>query len=180
MEQPIIVHYRNTIDEFIAAQTLNRQWIRKRNMPKNVFVIIILVVTFSYFIFSSWAQMSKTDIDRFLFTLIPVVIFIIGIILTINLLTKKVWKDTFEKYPVKNKEVEYLISSDGIQSKNPLSSFEMLWDNIITVLHGRTGFLLFTHPQITHWIPNHGFENEDAISSFVTIAKSKVKKYYKV
>jgi len=175
MEQPIIVRYRYTQDEFVAAQKMNQQRNRKRSIIKGLTALVILAGSIAYFLITS--ELKFTEI---LSMIIGSCMFLAMIYLITLLLYRKIWSDSFNQYPAKNMEVEYYFTPDGIQNSDPLARSEIHWEGITEIIQGNKGFMLFTHPQIMHWIPIHGFENEDAVSAFVTLAKDKIKKFHQL
>jgi len=177
IEQPVTVHYRFTMDEFITSQTMGRRRMKKAIMLICLIIAIIIILTIGYAnIILSW-NLFKSGFYNIITIFSSIAIFMSIIIFYLTLAYQKTLNNAFEQYLAKNMEVEYRFSTEGIQSVTSISHSEMLWENISEIVQVKQGFMLFTNSQIMHWIPIHGFENQGAVLAFMTMAKEKVNNF---
>jgi hypothetical protein len=168
MEQPIIVGYRWTVDEFIAANSL----VNQRSMLIRPFFRILLVMIILFAILSMGFILYQKNWG------LLAIFAIVGLAVVIRKpLNRWGWRRQFTKHPNQNFELEMQFTSSIIYSSSKLGKSETIWDAIIEVVEAKNGFLMFTTPQICLWLPIHGFQNENDIITFRTLAQSKVTKY---
>jgi len=168
MDQPIIVRYRWTADEFVAVNTL----IRRRAWLMRPFFRVLLLVMILFGLFSIGFSVYQRS-----WGLLAMLVAVGIVVATNKPLNVWGWRRQFKKQPAEDTGIEIQFTPSLISSNTELGKSELVWDAFIEVVEAKNGFLLFVTPQICNWLPIHSFQNDSDITAFKTLAKSKVKKY---
>jgi len=92
-------------------------------------------------------------------------------------LVRKAVLKSYAKKSDRDLVINYQFSEDGLSCKSDVSSSEMLWRTILSVLRTKDGFLLYLSEIQIHWLPVHGFQNPADVDRFADLARGKVSEY---
>jgi len=104
--------------------------------------------------------------------LVPILVGILWFLTSITNLPRRT-----EKRLDLDNDVEYQVFSDKIVSSSQFARSELIWQLITEVIRTRQGFLLKQLTNLFFWLPYHGFGNEQAITEFDELVRSRVKRY---
>jgi len=165
MEQPIIVRYHWTADEYIISYDCHK---RRSMRPAfrtayNILFILSCLASIFLFVHRDWIVASVSGL-----CFIWWVFSIFG--------TKMILRNQFAKRPDQDSDIEYQFSPEGITITTSHAHSEMKWETLTEVVRTPKGYLLYPFPQLYYWLPKEGFENEEAYERFFELAKSKINK----
>ena len=85
-----------------------------------------------------------------------------------------VWsaKRNFRKNPSANKTIRWTISEQGLKNETEGAETRFMWDKLIKVEEGKSGFLLFPQPRLAHWIPKSSFRNDKEMNNFRNLVRN--------
>jgi len=72
---------------------------------------------------------------------------------------------------------EYLFCAEGMESKTDVGSGSLKWSAFSRAQETRDGVLLYTHPQIFHWMPKTAFQSDSEYQRFIDLVKSSVQAF---
>ena len=90
------------------------------------------------------------------------------------------WRRNFNKRPDKDIEVECQFFPEKIVMDAILGHSEFIWDALYEVTQAKEGYLVFLTPQIFHWLPRHGFGNDEGYHAFAELARQRVKTFREI
>jgi hypothetical protein len=89
---------------------------------------------------------------------------------------KRITKRTFRKLPTANLDIHWSITEDLLNQQSKGASMSLEWSRLLKAVEAKSGFLLFTHPQMAIWLPKNALAvptDLDLLRSF--IGKNQIK-----
>ena len=113
-----------------------------------------------------WQSWLSRSVDGFLIYLVfaPLVLWTLS-------------RSWVSRNPDWNHQVQYTISSDRWLIESHTLRNEFLWPPVKSVVRVREGFVVDFHDRSFRWLPNHGYESDAAVETFVDMVKSHDVKY---
>lgn len=173
MDQPIIVRYQATENDYCMAQLVAIKGSIRPLYRALLYLIIVLILASAAITFSSrqWAPFGLT----ILFLSVAISYTPLGSPLN-NLIIRR----RFRRRPNLSNESEWQFTPDKIISHDNQSHTEVVWERVIQLFISKNGVLLYLIPQLGHWLPRHAFQDDAAYEAFVALVKSKVAKVVEV
>ena len=173
MEQPIVVRYRLTLEEYLQGRHYNARWTCRPlyRLFAHFFVCMMMVV--GIFGITDRGHNAPPLIVSLVLILVGVYWFAIR-----RFHNRWMLRHDFSKHPDKDVEVEWRISSNKL-SHGVAPDFELNWEIFRFIVCAPKGVLLY-FPTGYFWLPRYSFANDTEYERFIELAKSKFRKLYHV
>ena len=80
----------------------------------------------------------------------------------------------FEVSNRRDAEIEWRFTKLTIQIRDPYASADLKWGAFIKCVRTPAGLMLYTHPNIFHWLPRHAFAAESEFVALADLAQRQV------
>ena len=169
MNEPIVVSYRMSAEEFLRSQ---RQAMRQQRVtrwyPKFTFAIGILIVLSGL---STYWQGTNGPVGL-IFTFVFASVFF-----AMPFYLKRASLKFYSRLPTRDKEIAWEISLDSLVCRSDLGSSQFIWAALTKVVQTSEGFLLYPNDHICHWLPTSAFRNHEDLTHFVELARTRVPRF---
>lgn len=173
MDQPVTIKYRWTADELLQAYRYHFRHTCRPVFRFGLHIIFALMLLAG--VFGLLRESER-------FSARPIVFVVLGTYWFALRPFERRWmvRRRFSKRSDKDTELEWQVTPDQIQTRSALGRSEFGWQALTKVVRTPTGVMLYPNDQIFHWLPRHGFANDEDFERFVALAKSKIQRHYDV
>jgi hypothetical protein len=173
MDQPIVVKYRWSADDLIQAYRYH--W-RQSCRPIFRFGLHFL---FAMSLLGGAIGCFEESGGSLVF---PIACVLVGIYWFAIRPFGRRWivRRQYAKRHDKDIEMAWVIAPDNISVQSCIGHLEFSWEAVVKVLRTPSGLMLYSLEQLFHYLPRRGFASDTEFERAVDLAKSKVRRFYRV
>ncbi len=178
MDEPIIVRYRWTPDELLAA----RRWHRKRAIRAPYWAGLHLIFGLVAFL-GVLGVLTRVGIVKPHKDHVPLWATVLCLLAGIQwfvirpLFRRRDVERQFRKQPALNTEMYWQFTPESVVVANNVATMETRWEGILRVAQCPGGFLLYQSEGYFYWLPQHGFASHIDFDRFGRLAREKVTQF---